>query len=325
MVIAGMLSGFSGAIAAGQTSSIIAPLPPAKISQDLEVGGEAIEVRRLSMRLAVDVKINGRGPFRFIVDSGADTSVISSKLQRALQLPFGTPVILNGTAASSRVERVLVDTLQVSSSVSSKLELPVLDERALSADGLIGIDALAHQRLMLDFEQRLVRIGGLETPPLVRTDGEIVVTARRRRGQLILAQARVNGTLVDAIIDTGSDVTIGNLALRQRLTRRSPSTMTPITVSDATGATASLEMLEAAELRIGSIRLQNVPVAFAQLPPFTVFGLTKKPALLLGTNSMETFGRVSLDFNNRRVRFQLRRCKRYSGSRLAATHVPTCP
>lgn len=55
--------------------------------------------------------------------------------------------------------------------------------------------------------------------------------------------------------------------------------------------------------------LQNVPIAFADVPPFKLFGLDKEPALLLGTDLLETFRRVSLDFLARKVRFQLRRCQ----------------
>jgi hypothetical protein len=49
-------------------------------------------------------------------------------------------------------------------------------------------------------------------------------------------------------------------------------------------------------------------MAFADLPPFKVFGLADEPALLLGTDILENFRRVSLDFRARKVRFQLRRC-----------------
>ena len=44
------------------------------------------------------------------------------------------------------------------------------------------------------------------------------------------------------------------------------------------------------------------------MPPFKLFGLADEPALLLGTDILETFRRVSLDFRARKVRFQLRRC-----------------
>ena len=48
-----------------------------------------------------------------------------------------------------------------------------------------------------------------------------------------------------------------------------------------------------------------MPIAFADVPPFKLFGLADEPALLLGTDILETFRRVSLDFRARKVRFQL--------------------
>ena len=55
--------------------------------------------------------------------------------------------------------------------------------------------------------------------------------------------------------------------------------------------------------------LRDVPMAFADVPPFKLFGLADQPALLLGTDILETFRRISLDFKARKVRFQLRQCK----------------
>jgi hypothetical protein len=52
-----------------------------------------------------------------------------------------------------------------------------------------------------------------------------------------------------------------------------------------------------------------VPIAFADVPPFKMFGLSKEPSLLLGTDLLATFRRVSLDFRARKVRFQLKRCE----------------
>lgn len=283
------------------------PIPPADIDDDLEIGGTDISGHKVSTRMTVDARVNGNGPYRFVVDSGADTSVIGARIAQSLQLPSGTPVLLNDTTSSSRVDRVLVNRLGFGSSEIENLQLPVLSERNIGADGLIGIDALVKQRLMLDFETRLIKVEDTSRP-VPHAEGEIVVTARRRGGQLILTQAKVNGKAVAAVIDTGSEVTIGNLALRDQLTRRAGAKLTPITVSGVTGVTMNLEMAEVAELRIGSILLQDVPIAFAQLPPFAVFGLADQPALLLGTDLMNSFRRVSLDFRTRKVRFQLRRC-----------------
>ena len=283
------------------------PLPPAAIDDALAIGGEDIDGRTVQTRMVVPIRVNGQGPYRFVVDSGADTSVIGQRRARALGLPAGTPVTLHGTTASSVVDRVRVAALDLGQSTIRDLELPALQERDLGAEGLIGIDALVEQRLMLDFDAHLVRIEDAHRPAQ-RMDGEIVVVARRRRGQLILTQARANGKPVDAVIDTGSEITIGNLALRDQLLRRHTA-FTNVKATGVTGVTVDLQIAQVAELRLGPVLLQDVPIAFADVPPFAVFGLAERPALLLGTDLMATFRRVSLDFRARKVRFQLRRCR----------------
>jgi hypothetical protein len=69
-----------------------------------------------------------------------------------------------------------------------------------------------------------------------------------------------------------------------------------------------LQLASIAELQLGPVTLRDVPIAFADVPPFKLFGLSAEPALLLGTDLLETFERVSLDFRARKIRFQLRHC-----------------
>ena len=285
----------------------VPPLPPAVLDDSLLIGGDDVKARQSNTRLTVEVGVNGRGPYRFLVDSGADTSVVGLRIARDLELPLGTPAILNSTTARHLVDRVRVDQLTLGPSTIRDLQLPALRESDVGGDGLIGIDALVHQRLMMDFEKRLIKVEDARIP--VRSEpGEIVVTARRRRGQLILTQVRAAGFPLDAVIDTGSEVSIGNSALRQRLlgNRRGRSWMVPAT--GVTGVTVNMQMTIIRELQIGPMTLYDVPIAFADVPPFKLFGLADQPALLLGTDVLETFRRVSLDFRARKVRFQLRRC-----------------
>lgn len=283
------------------------PLPSAIIDDTLAIGGEDIEARKVRSRMTVAVSVNGVGPFRFVVDSGADSSVIGTRIASALRLPAGRQVVLNGMTGSSLVPRVLVDDLGLGPTSVPDLELPVLKEADLGGDGMLGIDALAGQRLLLDFEKRTIAVEDASRPA-PRMDGEIVVTARRRRGQLILTQAKANGNQVDAVVDTGSEITIGNSALRAQLLRRRGTKLETVEVTGVTGVTVPLEIAPVNEIRLGNVILRNVPIAFADVPPFEVFGLSEQPALLLGTDLMEVFRRVSLDFRARKVRFQLRRC-----------------
>lgn len=294
-------------------------LPPAVIDDSLAIGGEDINARKVQTRMTVEVRVNGRGPYRFLVDSGADSSVVGLRIARELQLPAGTPVILNSMTARARVERALVDELSLGASKIHNLELPVLLERDLGGDGLIGIDSLAEQRLMLDFEKRVIKVEDARRPAIM-LDGEIVVTARRRRGQLILTHVRAAGHPVEAVVDTGSEITIGNLVLRDKLIRGNRDKFVALEVTGVTGVTVKLQLARIAELRLGKVTLRNVPIAFADVPPFQLFGLTDQPALLLGTDLLDTFRRVSLDFRARKVRFQLRRC---GSTGVVITTVPT--
>ena len=283
------------------------PLPPAIIDDTLAVAGEDIDARKIRTRMTVEVNINGQGPYRFLVDSGADSSVVGLRLAQELQLPLSTPVILHGMTGSARVDRVKVDELKLGTSIVQNLVLPALKEGDLGGDGMIGIDALLEQRLMMDFEKRVIRAEDA-SQPAIRMDGEIVVRARRQRGQLILTQVKAAGLPLEAVVDTGSEITIGNSLLRDKLIKGNKDKFVTVAATGVTGITMNMQLARIGELKLGSITLRNVPIAFADVPPFEVFGLTKEPALLLGTDLLETFRRISLDFRSRKVRFQLRRC-----------------
>lgn len=285
-------------------------IPPATIDDTLEVTGDSVKARQIQTRMTVGVMVNGQGPYRFLVDSGADRSVVGAALAARLALPRGAAVTLHGMAGTSRVDTVRVDRLQVGGSSISDLSVPALPETYLGAQGLLGIDALAGQRVMLDFDAKTITVQDTRRPP-PRSGGadEIIVTARRRRGQLIVTEAGVGRTGISAVVDTGSEITIGNMALYTAVfrNRRRPPVAIPTTLISVTGQTLAANMVVLPEIRLGGLILRNVTLAFVDAPPFALFGLADQPAILLGTDVLETFRRVSLDFRNRKIRFLLRR------------------
>lgn len=283
-------------------------IPPAVIDNTLEVTGDALAAEQSRTRMFIPVEVNGQGPFRFLVDSGADRSVIGSTLAGSLALPPGRAVRVNGMAGSARVETVRIATLKLGTSVIDEVVAPALPERFLGAQGLVGIDALADQRLLLDFDRKTITVQDSRQREQVSGGDEIVVSAKRRNGQLILTAASVRGIPIFAVIDTGSEVTMGNLALQARVfgTRRPPPSR-PVTLTAVTGQTLVANLATLSNIKIGGIDLNNVQIAFADAPPFRLFGLEKQPAMLLGTDVLEAFRRVALDFRARRVRFTLRR------------------
>jgi len=310
----------------------VPPLPPAEFDSTLAVGGQDLKARDVDTRLNVDVSVNGRGPYHFVVDSGADTSVVGRRIARDLELPLGDPRILNGTTSRNLVDTVKVAELTIGASRITDLELPALRESDVGADGLIGIDALNQQRLMMDFEAHKVRVEDARDP-IRSMPGDIVITARRIRGQLILTHVRAGNVPLDAVIDTGSEITIGNSALRDKLIGRHHVKFWTAEVTGVTGVTVPIQITTIDRLQLGPVTLEFVPIAFADVPPFEMFGLSKEPALLLGTDLLEKFRRVSLDFRARKVRFQLRQCREegiviHTGSdvmvitRLSSTNTP---
>lgn len=287
------------------------PLPTATIDDTLSVEGEAIAAREVRYRLMIPVHINDTGPFRFVVDTGADRSVVGIGLAQRLALPVAGTAIVHSVTGPERRGMVTIDALRIGSGVASAqiegIRLPALSERDLGADGLIGIDMLGNQRVRFDFDANTIT---LDQPRKSRAadnkaeDGEIVVTARLRRGQLIMTQVKAGGAETQAVIDSGTEVTFGNMALRRKIFagRREPD-MQQVTMLSVTGQTVQAEAAVIPRIQIGTMTVENVVVAFADLPPFALFGLDKRPALLLGSDVMRAFSRVTLDFRAHKVRF----------------------
>jgi len=108
------------------------------------------------------------------------------------------------------------------------------------------------------------------------------------------------------VIETGTEITVGNSALRAKLLRRRQAPVMTTTLISVTGDVITADLLPVPEIRIGDLVMHNVLIAFSDVPPFKLFGLENEPAILLGTDILSSFRRISLDFRRRKVRFSLR-------------------
>src|SRR5206468_2657126 len=122
---------------------------------------------------------------------------------KRLNLPAGENVRVNDVAGTTDIGTFLVDDLKVGDSSTFAISAPALPEQFLGAQGIVGVDALADRRIMLDFQDNSITLEDARTPEKVEP-GEIVVVGHRRHGQLILTEVRVDGILIYAVIDTGS-------------------------------------------------------------------------------------------------------------------------
>lgn len=252
-------------------------------------------------RMTVMVRINGQGPYPFVVDTGAERSAISAELAAELGLPAGPPMIVHGVAGFIEAASSMVSELAVGTRRLRQVSLPVLTRDNVGAAGVLGIDAVQGQRVLLDFRRRQILVE--TTPPLASSD-DIVITAKSRFGQLVLVDSSFQHQPVLVVIDTGAQATIGNLALKRRIHTVNTGLVSNRTdIFSVTGQSTTGDWAIISEVQVGGFTLNQLPVVFSDLHSFGRWRLQDQPALLLGMDVLRQFETVQIDFGRREVRF----------------------
>lgn len=297
-------------IAALAAIALLAPASAFAQASDEALAPEAAETAvaatmSATERMLAQVMIAGAGPYPFIVDTAAVRTVISRELAAELSLaPAGRARLLSMTA-SREIGMVRVPDVSFAPGYTRSLDAFALNGRHIGASGVLGIDALRGQRVVLDFEVGEMRVGPAPREAERFGPDDIIVRARRRYGQLVLADATAEGVSVDVIVDSGLQVSLGNEALRRLLTARR-NTFEPIGLESITGESFSADYTRVDNLRIGGVAIRGMPIAFADAYFFQRMRLTRRPALMLGMDTLRMFRRVAVDFPNRRAHFVLR-------------------
>ena len=253
-------------------------------------------------RVVVAAMVNGKGPFRFIVDTGATHSTITPDLVRALGLkPSEAPlVLLNGITGTTQVSAVTLDRLQTGDLIIDGLLAPVVWAPIMAgADGILGAAGLTEKSLSVDFQRNRVEIsGGVQAA--VRGRALRIQATRVTHGLMVLA-AQVGRVHAHAVIDTGSERTLGNLALRDALNQRR-RTGTVAEVTSVYGATMQVEPGEiwrAPTIIIDSLRINDVEIVYGDFHIFKVWDMQDQPAMIIGMDVLGTVGSLGIDFKNR--------------------------
>ncbi len=169
---------------------------------------------RLGARLAL-IKVNGQGPFRFILDTGANRSVLSQALATRLVRAFRRRRSAFGrrrTAGHAGQHRITFFRR------TSSLGAGILRSRRPHA----GWRARAARRrrnggrlLHVDFTKRCVEI--FESAAQMPMKGWQSAPARMRFGSLLMVPGEIMGVHVNVLIDTGSDISLANQKFRDAL------------------------------------------------------------------------------------------------------------
>lgn len=263
-----------------------------------------------SDRMTVPVRINNSEPVDFIVDTGAERTVISGDLAKRLSLEAGPELRLATITGPTVAPSFYIEELSLKSHTVEGIEAPALERGNLGGNGLLGIDSLEDSKVFLDFRTQHLEVlpSAIGKRPGKLEQGMIVVSAKKRAGRMILSSAEVDGVRVDIILDTGAQASMGNMALRDRLRRRHLRfDFVPVTMKSVTGKELAGDFSQIKEIKIGSFNVANLPVTFADNYAFHALKLNDRPAILFGMDALKLFDRVVIDFGNRRVAFDLPR------------------
>jgi predicted aspartyl protease len=255
-------------------------------------------------RVMTHVMVNGKGPFRFVIDTGASRSTLAPHLARALNLQnsSGRNVMLNGVTGAAEVTTVAVDSLEIGALRFEKQELPVIFTSIMgNADGILGVAGFQDQRIDVDFKRD--RVSVLESNGKRPHYSMVTARATRNLNGLMIVDVRVGRRIrAKAVIDTGAERSLGNLALQNAMNKghkkREPVSAV---VHGATPDIADGDVQEIRECTIGDMTLSNLEVIFADFHVFKLWGLDQQPAMLIGMDMLGVLERLVIDYRRNEV------------------------
>ena len=270
-------------------------------------------------RMTVPVRLGGKGPYRFMVDTGADRTAVSTAIAAELKLTAGPMATLHSVTGTSPVRTANIPRLELGPDRVRSVEAPLLEAVNMGADGILGVDSLRSQRVVFDFRSRVISIVPSAKRQERDEEGTIVVRGNLRRGHLIVTSATANGVPMTVILDTGSEVTMGNPALRARLeARKKLGQGELIEMTSVTGQKLIGEAFRMKRVRIGDVEMTDLVILFADAAIFHSLDLEDRPAVLLGMNAMQAFDKISIDFARKQLRMVVPQHSSIDETRMAA-------
>lgn len=256
-------------------------------------------------RIWAPVLINGKGPFRLVLDTGASHSAIISRVADSLGMTNQTDMILvRGVTGSAVVPAVRVDRMEVGAVLIQPSTLPIVADVFGGAEGVLGREGMPDKRIFADFGKDVLIISRShreKAPP-----GFNIIPLKLVRGGLLATQVVIGSIRAQAIIDTGGQQTVGNLALLEALKKYPPKDSVS---EDIIGVTLDLQhgnTVSTPPMSFGTLRLRGVRVTFADMFLFEHLKLTREPTLMLGMDVLGSFDVLVIDYKMREMQIRTR-------------------
>ena len=177
---------------------------------------------------------------------------------------------------------VPVETVEFGDFIMEPRRLAVIPDALGGADGVLGMDGLADKRIQIDFRRDRITITRSRNKRA--SSGFTTIPVNLLHG-LLVADAVMGGVPVKAVIDTGGQITLGNLALRLALAERRRKGVQEGKLDQVFGSTLDMQVgtrLETPALVLGSLLVRSSAMTFADFEIFKYWHLAEKRAMLIG-------------------------------------------
>jgi hypothetical protein len=215
----------------------------------------------------------------------------------------GRNVILNGVTGAAEVPTVAVESIEIGALRFEKQNLPVIFTSIMgNADGILGVAGFNDQRIDVDFKRDRVTV--LESNGKRPHYSMVTARATRNDNGLMILEVRVGRRIkAKAVIDTGAERSLGNLALQNAMNKNRRKMREPVsaTVHGATPDIADGDVQEIREATIGDMKLSNLEMIFADFHVFKLWGLDQEPAMLIGMDMLGVLERLVIDYRRNEV------------------------
>lgn len=208
-------------------------------------------------QIVVPVRLNGQGPFAFILDTGSSHSSISEPLAQTLRAPAVAKALVRSPVGLAmrpivRLDRVDVGPESNDGVLASVVPSAMLDPNR-QIDGVVGQDVLASRRYTIDLAKQKVvwHTAGASLP-----NSPLSLSLRVAGGRFLVELPQRDSMLL-LVPDSGAEGLV--------LYRRDDLTLPPFMLAPGqvrlgtTTSEANVQPVRVGELRVGPTNLVNLP------------------------------------------------------------------
>jgi Tfp pilus assembly protein PilF/predicted aspartyl protease len=263
--------------------------------------------------MLVEGHVNGQGPFRFLVDSGATSTVLSNELFDSLKIPvLSTAVVscVGGTGRTgtklAKVEKFKVGELEISNLPVSSFDNTIFAELI---DGVLSTADLADFLITLDYPDRRILLAPRSSKPIAKPANDMLASRVevpfRILGNLILTPISINqqpaqNFLFDtgAVTSTLSKRQAGFLGIRDD----TPNASVDIQFAGACGVTQSVLSVDRVDLSLQALKVPYAKILAVELKEISKELRSEVSGILGGDFYSQR--KVTIDYRNTKLIFE---------------------